>query len=134
MYITRVSRNGSLGSAGWERAITPDDCVGAYSTIERLDDGHFGAVMGGAYAFMMNVLASGWRNWIMVDQSADDELLFEVATPLGFHVRVTRAYWELIITVKHPVMAGHGLDVQAALTNPDEIRLSRSDPDVYFVL
>lgn len=67
----------------------------------------------------------------MVDQSADDELLFEVATPLGFRVRVTRAYWELIVTVKHPVMAGHGLDVQAALTNPDEIRLSRGDPDVY---
>ncbi len=51
--------------------------------------------------------------------------------PLGFRVRVTRAYWTLIVTVKHPVMAGHELDVRAALTNPDEIRLSRSDPNVY---
>ena len=38
---------------------------------------------------------------------------------------------ELIVTIKHPVMAGRELDVQAALTAPDEIRLSRSDPDVY---
>lgn len=67
----------------------------------------------------------------MVDKPADDEVFFEVATPLGFRVRVTRAYWELIVTVKHPVMAGRELDVQAALTNPDEIRLSRTDPSVY---
>jgi hypothetical protein len=68
---------------------------------------------------------------MMVDQSGDNGLFFELATPLGFRVRVTRAYWELIVTVKHPVMARHELDVQAALTNPDEIRLSRSDPNIY---
>jgi len=56
---------------------------------------------------------------------------FEVVTPLGFRVRVTRAYWELIITVKHPVMAGHETEVQETLAHPDEIRLSRSDPNVY---
>ena len=41
MYMTRVRRNGSLGFAGWERAIIPDDYVGAYSTVEpirRLSD------------------------------------------------------------------------------------------------
>jgi hypothetical protein len=37
---------------------------------------------------------------MMVDQSGDNGLFFEVATPLGFRVRVTRAYWELIVTVK----------------------------------
>jgi hypothetical protein len=61
----------------------------------------------------------------------DDELLFEVATPLGFVVRVTRAYWTLLITVKHPVMAGREDDVQEALAKPDEIRQSRSDDSVY---
>jgi hypothetical protein len=40
-----------------------------------------------------------------VDSSAD-EMLFEVATPLGFSVRVSRAHWEAIVTIKHPVMAG----------------------------
>lgn len=67
----------------------------------------------------------------MADESAPSELLFAVITPLGFRVRVTRAYWGLIITVKHPIMTGHEADVQAVLTNPDEIRLSRSDATVY---
>ena len=65
-----------------------------------------------------------------VDTLADD-LLFEVLTPLGFRVRVTRTYWELIITVKHPVMAGREDDVQETLKNPNEIRVSKSDPNVY---
>jgi len=32
-------------------------------------------------------------------------ILFKVRTPLGFTVRVTREYWVIITTVKHPVMA-----------------------------
>jgi hypothetical protein len=58
-------------------------------------------------------------------------ILFDVSTPLGFHVRVTCAYWELITTVKHPSMAGREADVQETLSNPSEIRLSRQDPFVY---
>ncbi len=41
------------------------------------------------------------------DAPADDVLLFEVDTPLGFRVRVTRSYWELIVTIKHLAMRGH---------------------------
>lgn len=67
----------------------------------------------------------------MVDDAATSDLLFEVLTPLGFRVRVTRTYWELIISIKHPVMAGREAAVQETLRNPDEIRLSRSDPEVY---
>jgi hypothetical protein len=67
----------------------------------------------------------------MSDMPLSDEVLFEVLTPLGFRVRVTRAYWELIITVKHPAMAGHEQDVKEALQHPSEIRQSRSDADVY---
>jgi len=59
------------------------------------------------------------------------DLLFEVDTPLGFRVRVTRSYWELITTTKHPVMAGREADVQATLQKPDEIRRSRNDPSVF---
>jgi hypothetical protein len=33
--------------------------------------------------------------------------------------------------VKHPVVAGRENDVQAVLRNPDEIRISKSDPNVY---
>jgi hypothetical protein len=34
------------------------------------------------------------------------DFLFEVLTPLGFKVGVTKSYWEVIIKIKHPVMAG----------------------------
>jgi hypothetical protein len=61
----------------------------------------------------------------------DSDLLFEVMTPLGFRVRVTRAYWEIITTIKHPVMAGREADVEDTLRNPDEIRVSKRDPSVY---
>ncbi len=60
-----------------------------------------------------------------------DDVLFEVRTPLGFAVRVTRARWALIATLKHPVMAGQEAVVRAALENPDEIRQSRTDVQVF---
>ena len=64
------------------------------------------------------------------DSMAED-LLFEVLTPLGFRVRVTSAYWNLIVTIKHPAMADRENDVRDALQNPSEIRQSKRDPDVY---
>ena len=67
----------------------------------------------------------------MTEDSAADELFFEVLTPLGFRVRVTHAYWKLIVTIKHPVMAGCEKGVKATLQSPDEIRQSRSDSNVF---
>lgn len=61
-----------------------------------------------------------------------DAWLFEVPTPLGFRVRVTSAYWHVIVTIKHPSMGGREDIVQQTLREPDEIRCSRSDPLVYF--
>ena len=63
--------------------------------------------------------------------SEEKEILFEVMTPLGFQVRVTKVYWELIVTIKHPVMAGREEDVKMALAQPDEIRQSKSDEMVF---
>lgn len=65
------------------------------------------------------------------DSPDEEEILFEVETPTGFRVRTTVNYWELITTVKHPIMRGRAADVQAVLSHPDEIRLSQSDPQVY---
>lgn len=67
----------------------------------------------------------------MTNNSSTEDLAFEVLTPLDFAVRVTRSHWELIVTIKHPVMSGHESDVKETLTNPNEIRVSRSDPAVY---
>lgn len=64
----------------------------------------------------------------MADNS---EILFEVETPLGFRVRVTVDYWQVIVTIKHPVMLGREADIQEVLRNPEEIRLSKNDPSVY---
>jgi hypothetical protein len=61
---------------------------------------------------------------------ADSDLLFEVVTPLGFSVRVTKTRWELIATIKHPAMKGRESSVRSALENPDEVRQSRSDSEV----
>jgi hypothetical protein len=60
-----------------------------------------------------------------------EDLLFVVSTPLGFHVGVTRSYWRLIVTVKHPVMTGREVEARDTLEHPDEVRQSRSDPAVY---
>ena len=60
-----------------------------------------------------------------------EELLFEVMTPLDFTVRVTAVYWDLIIIIKHPVMAGLESDAKETLENPEQIRVSRSDPKVF---
>ena len=67
----------------------------------------------------------------MTQESPGEDILFEVQTPLGFRVRVTGSYWELIISVKHPVMARREEDVKETLIHPEEIRQSRSDPYVY---
>lgn len=59
-----------------------------------------------------------------------NDTLFEVPTPLGFSVRVTHDYWELIVAVKHPAMRTRQSEVQSVLRAPDEVRRSRSDPTV----
>ena len=61
----------------------------------------------------------------------EPEVLFEARTPLGFLVRVSRARWELIVNVKHPVMVGRESSVKRALESPDEVRQSRTDPEVF---
>lgn len=58
------------------------------------------------------------------------DVLFKALTPLGFQVRVPRGRWELITTIKHPVMADREASVQSALESPDETRQSRTDPKV----
>lgn len=59
------------------------------------------------------------------------DFLFEVATPLGFSVHVTRGYWDVIVTLKHPIMRAREADVQWTLREPDEIRRSRVDSSVH---
>jgi len=66
-----------------------------------------------------------------LEESPDEKIFFEVDTPLAFYVRTTVSYWEIITTIKHPIMRGREVDIQATLKEPDEIRLSKSDQQVY---
>jgi hypothetical protein len=59
------------------------------------------------------------------------QILFVVDTPIGFQVQTTVDYWELIVTIKHPIMKEKLEDVKQTLTNPDVIHLSKSDSQVY---
>jgi hypothetical protein len=59
------------------------------------------------------------------------DTLFKARTPLGFTVRVTRSQWTVITTIKHPVMAGCEAEVRIVLEEPEEIRRSKSDANVY---
>ncbi len=56
---------------------------------------------------------------------------FKIKTPLGVTIRTTKAYWQRIITTKHPSIAKHESDVKEALKNPDEIRRSKQDIKVH---
>lgn len=58
-------------------------------------------------------------------------VLFRVTTPGGFSVTCTRSYWEFIAKYKHPVIAGCENQVRETLTDPDEIRCSRKDSQVF---
>ena len=55
---------------------------------------------------------------------------FEVATPLGVVVRTTPRYWARIVTFKHPVMRGREEIVKNALSDPSEVRRSKTDQSV----
>ena len=67
----------------------------------------------------------------MKDDLLQRGVVFEAQTPLDFRVQVVFSRWKLIVTAKHPVMAGREADVKDALETPDEVRLSRRDPTVY---
>jgi hypothetical protein len=62
---------------------------------------------------------------------ADPLILFTVATPLGFSIMCTEQYWRFIVTEKHPSLKGREFEVEATLSDPEEIRLSRIDSGVY---
>lgn len=61
----------------------------------------------------------------------EQNILFEIDTPLGVQVRVTDTYWEYIVTIKHRPMKGKEELVKEILACPDEIRRSKMDKEVH---
>jgi hypothetical protein len=56
--------------------------------------------------------------------------LFFIPTPLGFSVRTTSFYWELILR-KHPEVTGKESAIQNCLRKPEQVRRSKQDRTVY---
>ncbi len=67
----------------------------------------------------------------MSEFSSNEQILFVVDTPISLSVQTTASYWDLITTVKHPIMKGKLEAVKQTLTNPDVIHLSKSNSQVY---
>lgn len=67
----------------------------------------------------------------MSEFSENEPILFVVDTPIDFSVQTTVSYWDLITTIKHPIMKGRIEDVKQTLINLNVIHLSKSDPQVY---
>jgi len=61
----------------------------------------------------------------------EKEIYFEIKTPLDVRVRVTKRYWNYIVNIKHKVMERKEEIVKNTLSQPDEIRRSRFDEDVF---
>ena len=56
---------------------------------------------------------------------------FEVTSYLGKKIRVTKNYWSKIIKTKHRIMEDKENIVKETLENPEEIRRSIKDFNVY---
>ena len=54
----------------------------------------------------------------------------EVVSKLGKRIRLTKKYWDFIIT-KHESIEQMEKEVAETLINPEIVRLSKNDPDVY---
>jgi hypothetical protein len=61
----------------------------------------------------------------------NSEILFEIKTPLNRTVRTRKAYWNYVVTVKHRVMENKEAIVQEVLSDPDTIRKSKIDENVF---
>lgn len=59
------------------------------------------------------------------------DFYFETKTPLRVVVRTTKSYWNYLIEKKHPPMEGKEKIVIETLSQPQEVRRSSIDADVY---
>ncbi len=58
-------------------------------------------------------------------------VIFEVVSPLGYRVTLTRDRWREITRFKHPAMNGHENELEECLNDPEVIRASEKDASVH---
>jgi hypothetical protein len=62
------------------------------------------------------------------------EILFEITTPLNVTVRITKEYWNYLVTIKHRVMKNREETVIKVLSEPHTIRKSKIDENVFLYI
>jgi len=58
-------------------------------------------------------------------------IIFNVTTPLGYKVVLTRNRWREITRYKHPALSAHLNKIRGCLSAPDLVRQSAKDADVH---
>lgn len=61
----------------------------------------------------------------------DPEIEFVVKSKLGKLISTTKAYWKIITEIKHPTIKGKQKLIMQTLVDPDIIKRSSKDTDVY---
>lgn len=64
-------------------------------------------------------------------RSRNGSLHFRVISKLEKKLQVTKAYWHRIASVKHPSIRSKEQDVRETLQNPDIVRRSKTDENVF---
>ena len=59
------------------------------------------------------------------------KIYFEVISRLGKRIRVTENHWNFIARYKHLEIEGKEREVQEAIIDPDAVRISQEDEEVY---
>ena len=59
------------------------------------------------------------------------EIYFEVLTKLDVIINITKDYWNYIVEIKHKTIKGKESIIKETLTDPDQIRKSKIDKDVF---
>lgn len=66
-----------------------------------------------------------------LDRSGTPIPYLRVASRIGKHIQITHSYWQRIVTIKHPSIAGKEKEAKKTLEDPSIIRQSRTDSHVF---
>ncbi len=61
----------------------------------------------------------------------NSDIEFEITSKLGKTISTSQAYWKIITEIKHPIIKGKQKLVMQTLINPDIIKRSSKDRDIY---
>lgn len=61
----------------------------------------------------------------------ESEIYFEIKTPLNVKVRTTKEYWNYLVNIKHNEMNNKEEIVKQVLSEPDTVRKSKIDGNVF---